>query len=105
MAKSGMGRPTGHGDHQQSDQYVGSLHPAFVPLRQAAENVPKQFDHAWGPATSKPYQDVAIPDFPPVHRALHLQSLVQQLREGANVENVPLIRCVFDVFVADMPEP
>lgn len=69
------------------------------------KNVPKQFDHAWGPATSKPYQDVAIPDFPPVHRALHLQSLVQQLREGANVENVPLIRCVFDVFVADMPEP
>ncbi len=69
------------------------------------KNVPKQFDHAWGPATSKPYQDVAIPDFPPVYRALHLQSLVQQLREGANVENVPLIRCVFDVFVADMPEP
>ena len=69
------------------------------------KNVPKQFDHAWGPATSKPYQDVVIPDFPPVYRALHLQSLVQQLREGANVENVPLIRCVFDVFVADMPEP
>lgn len=69
------------------------------------KNVPKQFDHAWGPATSKPYQDVAIPDFPPVYRALHLQELVQQLREGANVENVPLIRCVFDVFVADMSEP
>lgn len=69
------------------------------------KNVPKQFDHAWGPAASKPYQDVAIPDFPPVYRALHLQSLVQQLREGANVENVPLIRCVLDVFVADMPEP
>lgn len=69
------------------------------------KNVPKQFDHAWGPATSKPYQDVAIPDFPPVYRALHLQELVQQLREGANVENVPLIRCVFDVFAADMSEP
>ena len=72
---------------------------------QRLKNVPKQFDHAWGPATSKPYQDVAIPDFPPVYRALHLQELVQQLREGANVENVPLIRCVFDVFVADMSEP
>ena len=72
---------------------------------QRLKNVPKQFDHAWGPATSKPYQEVAIPDFPPVYRALHLQELVQQLREGANVENVPLIRCVFDVFVADISEP
>ena len=69
------------------------------------KNVPKQFDHAWGPATSKPYQDVTIPDFPPVYRALHLQSLLEQLREGANVENVPLIRCVLDVFVADVPNP
>lgn len=69
------------------------------------KNVPKQFDHAWGPATSKPYQDVTIPDFPPVYLALHLQSLLEQLREGANVENVPLIRCVLDVFVADVPNP
>lgn len=48
---------------------------------------------------------MTIPDFPPVYLALHLQSLLEQLREGANVENVPLIRCVLDVFVADVPNP
>lgn len=61
--------------------------------------VPKQFNHAWGSYNDKGYEGVAIPDFPPVYRALHLSRLFTQLRSAALVDTAPYIRCVFDVFV------
>ena len=64
------------------------------------QNVPKQFQHAWGPVPARSYHGMAIPDFPPVYRAPGLAELFSQLRSAANVEESPYVRCVFDVFVA-----
>ena len=62
-------------------------------------SVPRQFQHAWGAATSSAYHGTPIPDFPPVMLAPGLSELTGQLRAAATVERLPLIRYVFDVFV------
>lgn len=67
--------------------------------------VPKQFDHAWGAVVDKPYQGVDIPDFPPVYQALYLNRLFTQIRQAANLDTAPFIRCVFSVFIKDAVLP
>ena len=61
--------------------------------------VPRQLQHAWGPVNESGYHGLTIPDFPPVMRAPGLEELIAQLRAAANVDEVPLVRYEFDVFV------
>ena len=62
-------------------------------------SVPRQLQHAWGPVNESGYHGLPIPDFPPVMRAPGLEELIAQLRAAANVDEAPLVRYVFDVFV------
>ena len=62
-------------------------------------NVPRQFQHAWGPATERSYHGDAIPDIPPLTLAPSLEALVCQLQEAAAQGESPFLRYVFDVFV------
>ena len=62
-------------------------------------SVPRQLQHAWGPVNESGYHGLTIPDFPPVMRAPELNELIAQLRAAANVDEAPLVRYVFDVFV------
>lgn len=62
-------------------------------------NVPRQFQHAWGPLSDRSYHGVAFPDFPPVYKAPGLRELMAQLRLSANIDELDYVRCVFDVFV------
>ena len=61
--------------------------------------VPRQLQHAWGPVNESGYHGLPIPDFPPVMRAPGLEELIAQLRAAANVDETPLVRYEFDVFV------
>ncbi len=61
--------------------------------------VPRQLQHAWGPVNESGYHGLTIPDFPPVMRAPGLEELIAQLRAAANVDEAPLVRYEFDVFV------
>ena len=61
--------------------------------------VPRQLQHAWGPVNESGYHGLPIPDFPPVMRAPGLEELIAQLRAAANVDEAPLVRYEFDVFV------
>lgn len=61
--------------------------------------VPRQFQHAWGPVNESGYHGLTIPDFPPVMRAPGLEELIAQLRAAANVDETPLVRYEFDVFM------
>lgn len=61
--------------------------------------VPRQLQHAWGPVNESGYHGLTIPDFPPVMRAPGLEELIAQLRAAANVDETPLVRYEFDVFV------
>ena len=61
--------------------------------------VPRQLQHAWGPVNESGYHGLPIPDFPPVMRAPRLEELIAQLRAAANVDEAPLVRYEFDVFV------
>ena len=63
--------------------------------------VPRQLQHAWGPVNESGYHGLPIPDFPPVMRAPGLEELIAQLRAAANVDEVPLVRYVFDVLVTN----
>ncbi len=62
-------------------------------------SVPRQLQHAWGPVNESGYHGLPIPDFPPVMRAPELNELIAQLRAAANVDEAPLVRYAFDVFV------
>lgn len=62
-------------------------------------SVPRQLQHAWGPVNESGYHGLPIPDFPPVMRAPGLEELIAQLRAAANVDETPLVRYEFDVFV------
>lgn len=61
--------------------------------------VPRQLQHAWGPVNESGYHGLTIPDFPPVMRAPGLEELIAQLRAAANVDETPLVRYEFDVFM------
>lgn len=61
--------------------------------------VPRQLQHAWGPVNESGYHGLPIPDFPPVMRAPGLEELIAQLRAAANVDETPLVRYEFDVFM------
>lgn len=61
--------------------------------------VPRQLQHAWGPVNESGYRGLPIPDFPPVMRAPGLEELIAQLRAAANVDETPLVRYEFDVFM------
>lgn len=61
--------------------------------------VPRQLQHAWGPVNESGYHGLTIPDFPPVMRAPGLEELIAQLCAAANVDETPLVRYEFDVFV------
>lgn len=52
-----------------------------------------------GPVNESGYHGLPIPDFPPVMRAPGLEELIAQLRAAANVDQAPLVRYEFDVFV------
>ena len=65
----------------------------------AKDTIPRQLQHAWGAPSERDYHGMAYPDFPPVYRALGLRELADQLRDAANIDTLPYIRCVFDVFV------
>ena len=67
--------------------------------------IPSQFTHAWGSAEETTYKGVDIPDFPQVYKAPGLSRLLGQLRDAANLETAPLIRCTFDVFVPEILQP
>lgn len=69
------------------------------------ELVPKQFQHAWGGAAAREYHGMPVPDLPPVMRAPGLAELVSQIQSAANVDTVPFVRYVFDVFVTGGPMP
>ena len=71
----------------------------------ARNSIPGYFKHAWGSYTGKDYQGVDVPDFPQVYKAPNLERLLNQIRSAANLENAPLIRCTFDVFVSEIIEP
>lgn len=71
----------------------------------ARNSIPGNFKHAWGSYTGKDYQGVDVPDFPQVYKAPNLERLLNQIRSAANLENAPLIRCTFDVFVSGIIEP
>ena len=68
-------------------------------------SIPSQFTHAWGSAEETTYKGVDIPDFPQVYKAPGLSRLLGQLRDAANLETAPLIRCTFDVFVPEILQP
>ncbi len=65
-----------------------------------AKGLPAMFKHAWGPYTDKLYHNLRVPDFPPVYKSVHLSELAAQLRDAASADTSPLIRYVFEVFVA-----
>ena len=64
---------------------------------------PNRFTHAWGEATGKPYNNVTVPDCPPVFLAPGLTELIQQLQAAARPDAVPLIRYEFEVFAQGDP--
>ena len=62
-------------------------------------NIPRAFQHAWGPATDALYHNQPYPDFPPVYKAPGLAELVRQLQSAAAPLQSPCLRYTFDVFV------
>lgn len=63
------------------------------------DNPSRGFTHAWGGAENDTYRGVDVPDLPPVTQALWLDELTAQLAEAADVDRIPYLRYVFDVFV------
>lgn len=67
-----------------------------------SQNVPRQFQHAWGAATDRSYHGSSIPDIPSVMLCPGLEPLFDQLLKAASQGESPFLRYVFDVF-ADVP--
>ena len=65
------------------------------------KRLPSAFRYVWGPEGRDTYQGQAIPDSPPLHRAIGLSELANQIREAAMAQQVPYVRYVFDVFVSN----
>lgn len=67
-----------------------------------SQNVPRQFQHAWGAATDRSYHGSAIPDIPSLMLCPGLEEVFRQLQQAASQGESPFLRYVFDVF-ADVP--
>ena len=81
------------------DAYAWETFAAALTKYQRGHNIPKNFQHAWGPLTDKTYHGLTVPDCPPVYKAIALKELADQLRDAATPEATPFVRCAVDVLV------
>ena len=101
----------------QTPQWVKSLSTSFTSEERVAwenfsllihrydgkrQNVPRQFQHAWGQTTGSSYHGSPIPDIPSLMLCPGLEELILQLQQAASQGESPFLRYTFDVF-ADVP--